>query len=144
MIVLPHRLSTVRSCDHVIVFQNGRIEERARPIQLQTESKLFRHLLYTEFNEFAAGEIEAGQLSRVSHHRKPHEIAGPVALGLLTLHGVQMNSLAIKIVDCRCDHEFGNVGTRVKLDQEFDRRRYVLGLKNDRAAFGSDRDWPGV
>ena len=33
------------------------------PVQLQTESKLLRHLLYTEFNEFATGEIEAGQMN---------------------------------------------------------------------------------
>ena len=62
LIILPHRLSTVRSCDHVIVLQNGRVEDFGSPHQLQSESKLFRHLLYTEFNEFASGEIEAGQM----------------------------------------------------------------------------------
>ena len=35
---------------------------RARRRQLQAESKLYRHLLYIEFNEFATGEIEAGQI----------------------------------------------------------------------------------
>jgi ATP-binding cassette subfamily B protein len=62
LIILPHRLATVRSCDHVIVLQNGRVEDAGSPLHLQTESKLFRHLLYTEFNEFATGEIEAGQI----------------------------------------------------------------------------------
>jgi ATP-binding cassette subfamily B protein len=33
------------------------------PRQLQGESKLYRHLQYVEFNQFAAGEIEAGQMS---------------------------------------------------------------------------------
>ena len=62
LIILPHRLATVRSCDHVIVLQNGHVEDAGSPLQLQSESKLFRHLLYTEFNEFATGEIEAGQI----------------------------------------------------------------------------------
>ena len=62
LIVLPHRLSTLRLSDHVIVLHNGRVEEAGSPTQLQSESKLFRHLLYIEFNEFASGEIEAGQM----------------------------------------------------------------------------------
>ena len=37
---------------------NGRVEDSGSPAQLQTESKLYRHLLYTEFNEYATGEIE--------------------------------------------------------------------------------------
>jgi ATP-binding cassette, subfamily B, bacterial len=70
MIILPHRLSTFRSCDHVIVLHNGRVEESGSPDQLQTESKLLRHLLYTEFNEFAGGEIEAGQMNHGEPVRK--------------------------------------------------------------------------
>jgi ATP-binding cassette subfamily B protein len=62
LIILPHRLSTIRSCDQVIVLQDGRVEDIGPPLQLQSESKLFRHLIYTEFNEYAAGEIEAGHL----------------------------------------------------------------------------------
>ena len=62
LIILPHRLATVLSCDLVIVVQNGRVEDAGSPHQLQAESKLFRHLRYTEFNEFATGEIEAGQV----------------------------------------------------------------------------------
>jgi ABC-type multidrug transport system fused ATPase/permease subunit len=63
LIVLPHRLATVRTCDHVIVLQNGRLEDAGSPLQLQSESKLYRHLLYVEFNEFATGELEAGRIS---------------------------------------------------------------------------------
>jgi ABC-type multidrug transport system fused ATPase/permease subunit len=62
LILLPHRLSTIRSCDHVVVLHNGRVEDVGSPAQLQTESKLYRHLLYMEFNEYATGEIEAGHM----------------------------------------------------------------------------------
>ena len=77
LIILPHGLSTVRSCDHVIVLQNGRVEDAGSPDQLQTESKLFRHLRYTEFNEFAAGEIEAGQIYQANRSAKPHDACQP-------------------------------------------------------------------
>jgi ABC-type multidrug transport system fused ATPase/permease subunit len=63
MIILPHRLSTIRSCDQIVVLQNGRIESVGKPRQLQNESKLYRHLQYVEFNQFATGEIEAGQMN---------------------------------------------------------------------------------
>ena len=63
LIFLPHRLSTIRSCSQVIVLHNGRVEAVGDPRQLQGESKLYRHLQYVEFNQFAAGEIEAGQMS---------------------------------------------------------------------------------
>jgi ABC-type bacteriocin/lantibiotic exporter with double-glycine peptidase domain len=70
LIILPHRLASVRSCDYVIVLQNGRVDDSGSPNQLQSESKLFRHLLYTEFNEFASGEIEAGQMYQSEPVRK--------------------------------------------------------------------------
>jgi ABC-type multidrug transport system ATPase subunit len=63
LIILPHRLSTIRSCDQIILLHNGRVEDVGSPAQLQAESKLFRHLLYTEFNEFISGELEPVQLS---------------------------------------------------------------------------------
>jgi ABC-type multidrug transport system fused ATPase/permease subunit len=62
LIILPHRLSTIRSCNQIIVLHNGRIESVGQPRQLQNESKLYRHLQYVEFNQFATGEIEAGQM----------------------------------------------------------------------------------
>ncbi len=62
LILIPHRLSSVRASDHVIVLHEGRVEDAGTPSHLQAESKLYRHLLYTEFNEYATGEIEAGQI----------------------------------------------------------------------------------
>jgi ABC-type multidrug transport system fused ATPase/permease subunit len=70
MILIPHRLSSVRASDHVIVLHEGRVEDAGPPAQLQTESKLYRHLLYTEFNEYMAGEIEAGQMNHAESLRK--------------------------------------------------------------------------
>ena len=49
-----------------------------------------------------------------------------------------------RIVDGRRDHQLGNVGARVKLDQESDRGGDVVGLEDDRAAFGRDGDRTGV
>lgn len=63
LIYLPHRLSTIRKCDQVIVLHNGRVEAVGPPRELQAQSKLFRHLQYVEFNQFATGEIEAGQMN---------------------------------------------------------------------------------
>jgi ATP-binding cassette, subfamily B, bacterial len=63
VILVPHRLSSVRTSDHVIVLHEGRVEDAGPPAQLQTESKLYRHLVYTEFNEYSTGEIEAGQMN---------------------------------------------------------------------------------
>ena len=63
MILLPHRLSTIRSCQQIILLHNGRVETIGNPRELQTDSKLFRHIQYLEFNQFATGEIEAGQMN---------------------------------------------------------------------------------
>jgi len=63
LIFLPHRYSTIRSCDQVIVLHNGRLEAAGPPRDLQASSKVYRHLQYVEFNQFATGEIEAGQMN---------------------------------------------------------------------------------
>lgn len=63
LIFLPHRLSTIRSCEHVIVLHEGRVESAGPPRELHGLSKLFRHLQYIEFNQFATGDIEAGQMN---------------------------------------------------------------------------------
>ena len=60
--MLPHRLSTIRSSDRVILIHNGKLEAAGPPREINGESKLYRHLQYIEFNQFAAGEIEAGQM----------------------------------------------------------------------------------
>jgi ABC-type multidrug transport system fused ATPase/permease subunit len=70
LIVIPHRLSSVRASDHVILLHNGRVEETGTPLTLQNESKLYRHVIYTEFNEFATGEAESAQLSHAEPVRR--------------------------------------------------------------------------
>ncbi|MFO0910570.1 MAG: ABC transporter ATP-binding protein [Isosphaeraceae bacterium] len=62
LIILPHRLSTIRSCQQIIVLHNGRVEAIGQPRALSDSNKLFRHLQYVEFNQFATGEMEAGQM----------------------------------------------------------------------------------
>jgi ATP-binding cassette subfamily B protein len=52
-IFLPHRLSTIRSCDRVFLLVNGRIEAVGEHKELLAQNDLYRHLQYLEFNEFA-------------------------------------------------------------------------------------------
>jgi ABC-type multidrug transport system fused ATPase/permease subunit len=59
LVFLPHRQSTIRTCQQVIVLHNGRVEAIGAPRDLQANSKIFRHLQYAEFNQFAAEEMEA-------------------------------------------------------------------------------------
>ncbi len=63
VIILPHRLSTIRSCDQVIVLSNGHVDASGAPRDMHSQSKLYRHLQYIEFNQFATGEVEAGQMN---------------------------------------------------------------------------------
>jgi ATP-binding cassette, subfamily B, bacterial len=63
LIFLPHRLSTIRNCDRVLVLHNGKLEAIGAPREIHGQSKLYRHIQYMEFNQFATGEIEAGQMS---------------------------------------------------------------------------------
>lgn len=60
LIIIAHRLSTIREADNVILLDNNKLENFGPPSQLHADSKLFRHILYTEFNEYAAGDIPAG------------------------------------------------------------------------------------
>jgi ATP-binding cassette subfamily B protein len=53
VILLPHRLSTIRSCDRVFLVYNGRIEAAGEHRELLAQNELYRHLQYLEFNEFA-------------------------------------------------------------------------------------------
>lgn len=50
MIILPHRLSTLRSCDQVLLFDGGRIQAMGTHRELLEASELYRHLQYTEFH----------------------------------------------------------------------------------------------
>ena len=71
LIMIPHRLSSIRACDHVLILHNGRVEETGTPGQLQNESKLYRHLIYGEFNEYATGgDVDSGQVNHAETLRK--------------------------------------------------------------------------
>ena len=70
LIVIPHRLSSIRASDHVIVLHNGHVEETGTPMHLQNESKLFRHLIYGEYNEYVTGEAEGAQMDHTEGLRK--------------------------------------------------------------------------
>ncbi len=54
---LPHRLSTIRSCDRIFLLHRGRIEASGDHREMLAHSELYRHLQYLEFNEFA-GKVE--------------------------------------------------------------------------------------
>lgn len=53
VIFLPHRISTIRSCDRLYLLHKGRIEAAGVHKELLSSSKLYRHLHYLEFNEVA-------------------------------------------------------------------------------------------
>jgi ATP-binding cassette subfamily B protein len=53
VIFLPHRLSTIRSCDKIYILFEGKIDASGDHRELLNESELYRHLQYMEFNEFA-------------------------------------------------------------------------------------------
>ncbi len=62
VLFLPHRRSTILRCDKVLVLHNGRVEAYGPPREVHAHSKLYRHIQYVEFNQFATGEMEAGQM----------------------------------------------------------------------------------
>ncbi len=51
---LPHRLSTIRACDHVVLLHQGRIVAAGEHRELLASCELYKHLQYIQFNEFAA------------------------------------------------------------------------------------------
>jgi len=53
VIFLPHRLTTIRGCDQVFLFYEGKLEASGEHRDLLNTSDLYRHLQYMEFNEFA-------------------------------------------------------------------------------------------
>jgi ATP-binding cassette subfamily B protein len=53
VIFLPHRVSTIRSCDQVLLLHKGKIESAGDHRELLAQSDLYRHLQYMEFNAFA-------------------------------------------------------------------------------------------
>lgn len=55
VIFLPHRLSTIRTCDSIVILHDGKIASTGNHRELTLSSELYRHLQYTEYNVFAAG-----------------------------------------------------------------------------------------
>ena len=52
-IFLPHRLSTIKTCDAVFLLHRGRLEAAGEHRLLLTSSPLYRHLHYLEYSEMA-------------------------------------------------------------------------------------------
>jgi ATP-binding cassette subfamily B protein len=50
---LPHRISTLRQCDRIVLLHNGTIEAIGDHRELVRNSSLYKHLYYLEFNAFA-------------------------------------------------------------------------------------------
>jgi ATP-binding cassette subfamily B protein len=50
---LPHRISTIRSCDQIYLLSKGGVEATGVHRELLTQNQLYRHLHYLEFNEIA-------------------------------------------------------------------------------------------
>lgn len=53
VLFLPHRISTIRSCDRVYLIHRGRVEAVGEHRELIARNDLYKHLHYLEFNEFA-------------------------------------------------------------------------------------------
>ena len=50
-IFLPHRISTLKSCDRVFLLHKGKLEAVGDHRTLLSQNTLYRHLHYLEFNE---------------------------------------------------------------------------------------------
>jgi ATP-binding cassette subfamily B protein len=53
VIFLPHRISTIRSCDTLYLLHKGRVHATGIHKELLAQNPLYRHLHYLEFNEVA-------------------------------------------------------------------------------------------
>lgn len=51
VIFLPHRISTIRSCDTLFLLHKGRVHATGIHKELLAQNPLYRHLHYLEFNE---------------------------------------------------------------------------------------------
>jgi ATP-binding cassette, subfamily B, bacterial len=51
VLFLPHRISTIRSCDTLFLLQKGRVVAHGTHKELLANNPLYRHLHYLEFNE---------------------------------------------------------------------------------------------
>ncbi len=52
VIFLPHRISTIKHCDRVILIHEGKVHASGDHKSLLASNELYRHLQYMEFNEF--------------------------------------------------------------------------------------------
>lgn len=53
VIFLPHRISTMKICDRIVLLNDGAVEAVADHHELVRSSSLYKHLYYLEFNAFA-------------------------------------------------------------------------------------------
>lgn len=51
VILLPHRLSTLRTCDQIFLLDQGKLITTGSHRELLEQSELYRHLTYTEFRQ---------------------------------------------------------------------------------------------
>jgi ATP-binding cassette, subfamily B, bacterial len=53
ILFLPHRVSTLRTCDKILLLHEGKIVTEGDHRELIKENELYRHLYYLEYNPFA-------------------------------------------------------------------------------------------
>jgi ATP-binding cassette subfamily B protein len=53
VIYLPHRVSTLRQCDKILLLHEGRLVAAGEHRDLIADNELYRHLYYLEFNPYA-------------------------------------------------------------------------------------------
>ncbi len=54
VIYLPHRVSTLRECDKIVLLHEGKVAAAGEHRDLISDNELYRHLYYLEYNPFAA------------------------------------------------------------------------------------------
>jgi ABC-type multidrug transport system fused ATPase/permease subunit len=64
VIVIAHRLSTVRAADQILVIEGGRIVERGRHGELMTAGGRYAELYRTQFEQVPDGRIGSSDISR--------------------------------------------------------------------------------
>ncbi|MCA9161636.1 MAG: hypothetical protein KDA62_01605, partial [Planctomycetales bacterium] len=52
LILLPHRLATLRSADKIVLLHEGRVHAMGTHAELIQSSDLYRHINYVRFNPF--------------------------------------------------------------------------------------------
>jgi ATP-binding cassette subfamily B protein len=53
VIYLPHRVSTLRHCDKILLLHEGHLVAAGEHRELMVDNELYRHLYYLEFNPYA-------------------------------------------------------------------------------------------